>query len=293
MKNKNNGERETRIKKQLISTGVYIALAAAVVGITSNSVKNILGGTEGYDIPEIDETGGSKIVIPSVDEKKPDSKENSDKNPGNLPPQTQHEFPGATVSETPGGVSAEVTDPTVTGGENSAVSGEPDADDHAQVNDSENPGTQPQPPSAEDFDGTEPPAVRVKPTGGYISREFSNDELLYTPTMNDFRTHSGIDITGDIGSSVSAFADGVITDIYNDALMGTTVVIKHSGGFVSSYSNLSEQLPQGIAVGTVVEVGSIIGGIGETAIIESAEVPHVHFELYVDEMCVDPEEYLS
>ena len=291
MKNKNNGERETRIKKQLISTGVYIALAAAVVGITSNSVKNILGGKEGYDIPEIDKTGGSKIVIPSVDEKnavkKPDSKGTSDKESENLPPQTQHEFPGTTVSETPGGVNAEITEPS---GGNSAVSGEPD--DITQANDIENSEAQ-KPLSAEDFDGTEPPSVRVKPAGGYVSREFSNDELLYTPTMNDFRTHSGIDITGDIGSPVSAFADGIITDIYNDALMGTTVVIKHSGGLVSSYSNLSEQLPQGIAVGAAVEVGSIIGGIGETALIESAEVPHVHFELYENEICVDPEEYLS
>lgn len=280
MKNKNSSERETRIKKQLISTGVYIALAAAVVGITSNSVKNILGGTDGYEIPEIDQTEND-IVLPSLDEQ--------DDNPDyTLPSQTDHEYPGSIVSETPGNVSAEVTEPVTDN--NSAVSGEPNDVQEEVIPTPDAGQNQPQTP---DFDSPDPPSVRVKPADGYVSREFSKDELLYTPTMNDFRTHDGIDITGDIGSPVLAFASGIITDIYNDALMGTTVVIKHSGGLVSSYSNLSETLPQGIEVGAVVEVGSTIGGIGETAIIESAEVPHVHFELYKDEVCVNPEEYLS
>jgi murein DD-endopeptidase MepM/ murein hydrolase activator NlpD len=111
--------------------------------------------------------------------------------------------------------------------------------------------------------------------------------------MNDFRTHSGIDITGDIGSPVCAFASGVVAEIRNDAFLGVTVVLEHSGGMVSSYSNLAENLPQEISVGAFVEVGQTIGGIGETAIIESADVPHVHFELYLNETCVNPEDYLS
>lgn len=265
MKSKNNSEKNAKIKRQLISTGVYIALAAAVLGITSNSVKKILDGGEGYKLPENADIYDHQIKLPELD-----IPEEFD-----LPEQTEHEFPGneEIVSETSEGVTAEVkeikeepgAEPDVTTKEESAV------------------------PQKSDL----PPAVRVKPAAGYISREFSDDELIYTPTMNDFRTHSGIDITGDIGSPVCAFASGVVAEIRNDAFLGVTVVLEHSGGMVSSYSNLAENLPQEISVGAFVEVGQTIGGIGETAIIESADVPHVHFELYLNETCVNPEDYLS
>lgn len=268
LKNRNTSERSSKIKKQLISTGVYIALAVAVVGITSNSVKNILIGNDGYDIP--DSASVHEIQLPELDKDML----------AQLPKQTEHDFPEAAdpVSETPEGVNAQVSE---TAPEDSAVSGEP------EVYEQETP--EPTPLAESKL----PPSVRVNPSSGYISREFSDSELIYTPTMNDFRTHSGIDITGDIGSPVIAFASGTVADIYNDPFMGVTVVIEHSGGMVSSYSNLSEQLPQDIAIGASVEVGQTIGGIGETAIIESAEVPHVHFELYLNETCVNPEDYIS
>lgn len=270
MEKKTKSERKIKIKKQLISTGVYIALAAAVLGITSNSVKKILHGTEGYDIPEFDSVT-DEIKLPELD---------TDVNiPSKLPEQTKHIFPDESntqsVSETQQGVTAEVVEPEVSGAE---VSGEPE---------------NPEPISKIDISSKNPPSVTARPAAGYISREFSGDELLYTPTMNDFRTHGGIDIAADIGSPVCSFADGVISDIYDDPFMGTTVVISHSGSVVSSYSNLSPDLPQEITVGATVNVGQVIGGIGESAIIESADVPHLHFELYHDEQCVDPEQYLS
>lgn len=282
MKKKNDSETTARIKKQLISTGVYIALAAIVVGITANSVKDILGGADGYEIPDLDEMSENDIVLPQIDGGR-DSSEKSKNNYYPLPSQKEFEYPDITASDDPEGVSAdiiEITDSDISG---SAVSGEPDEVFDEPVPEKEDKDTP---------DPTKEPSVRLKPASGYISREFSKDELLYTPTMNDFRTHDGIDITGDIGSPVCAFADGEIADIYNDPFMGTTVVITHSGGLVSSYSNLSADIPAEIVVGAKVCVGDVIGGIGETAAVESAEVPHVHFEVYKDEMCVDPEEYL-
>lgn len=273
MKKKNKSEREIKIKKQLVSTGVYIALAAAVLGITSNSVKNILHGTEGYEIPELD-SKSAEIKLPELD---------TDRNLSVLPKQAEHIFPDESktqsVSETPEGVNAEVVENTEIVPDNTEASGEPD-----DVTDA---------PAPVDIGGNKAPSVTARPASGYISREFSGDELLYTPTMNDFRTHGGIDIAADIGSPVCSFADGIVSDIYDDPFMGTTVVISHSGALVSSYSNLSPDLPKEISVGASVSVGQVIGGIGESAIIESADVPHLHFELYQNEECIDPEMYLS
>ncbi len=276
MKKKENNENNKKIKKQLISTGVYIALAATVLAITSNSVSEILDGKSGYELPDTDITK-NHITLPELDKSKNDTI--------SLPPQADIDYPEKedTVSLTPEGISAEITDAK----ENSDKNGNIDVS--AEPEDGKIPEETPR----ISFDSREEPSVRVKPASGYISREYSANELLYTPTMNDFRTHDGVDITGDIGSPVVSFADGEISDIYDDPLMGTTVVIRHSGGLVSSYSNLSPDLPATTVVGNIVSVGDVIGGIGESAIIESAEVPHVHFEIYKDEMCCDPQDYIE
>jgi murein DD-endopeptidase MepM/ murein hydrolase activator NlpD len=288
LKNKNKSEKSLKIKRQLTSVGVYIALAVTVLLITSNSVKKILNSTDGYDIPNVSVTP-QKVIVPSIEnkEKSDENTKNNSAPPAIIPQQKDITPDDVIVSDLPSGVSAQVTEQVPVAPPDVMSSGEPDdlpvppAVDVPKENDLSR------------FDSKIEPNVRTKPASGYISREFSKDELIYTPTMNDFRTHDGIDITGDIGSPVVAFADGVVEDIYDDPFMGTTVVMRHSGGLVSCYSNLSENLPANVTVGAVISVGSTIGGIGESAIIESAEVPHVHFELYKNELCIDPEEYLG
>ncbi|MBE6572323.1 MAG: M23 family metallopeptidase [Ruminococcaceae bacterium] len=288
MKNKNKSERSLKIKRQLASVGVYIALAVTVLLITSNSVKKILNSSDGYDVPDIN-LAPQKVIVPPIDtkEKNDENVKKNDVSPAIIPEQKDITPKDVIVSDSPSGVSAQVTEQVPLSEPDIPSSGEPDDLPEPPVVDA---------PIENDlarFDSKVEPSVRTKPASGYISREFSRDELIYTPTMNDFRTHDGIDITGDIGSPVVAFADGVVEDIYDDPFMGTTVVMRHSGGLVSCYSNLSENLPANVTVGAVISVGSTIGGIGESAIIESAEVPHLHFELYKNELCIDPEEYLG
>lgn len=277
MKNKNRSEKNAKIKRRLATVGVYTALAATVLLITSNSVKKILNSADSIKIPEFDTTPQKiSLSIPTLDGNKTSSTEILQ-----LPEQKDIVPQDIAVSENPSDVTAQITEPE---DENVAISGEPEDVEEIVI------------PPANDldrFNDKKPPDVMMKPASGYISREFSRDELIYTPTMNDFRTHDGVDIAGDIGSPVTSFADGVIEDIYDDPFMGTTVVIRHSGGLVSCYSNLSSDLPQTVAVGNIVSVGAVVGGIGESAIVESAEVPHVHFELYKDEICVNPEDYFS
>jgi len=159
------------------------------------------------------------------------------------------------------------------------------------------PKTQKRPASAEVEYPTEPEgntgySLYVKPVNGYISKEFSPDELIYSPTMYDYRTHSGIDITGDLGAQVKAFAAGKVTKVYDDPLMGKTVIIDHGDGITSCYMNLYETIPPNITVGASINVGEVIGGVGESAICEVAEVPHLHFEIRKAGIPQDPSIYL-
>jgi murein DD-endopeptidase MepM/ murein hydrolase activator NlpD len=111
--------------------------------------------------------------------------------------------------------------------------------------------------------------------------------------MDDLRVHCGIDISANSGDDVLCAADGEISKIYSDPLMGSCIEITHSGGAVSIYKNLSEQHAEGIEVGKKVEKGQIISYIGDTAMIESADEPHLHYELTIKGVHVDPMEYIS
>jgi murein DD-endopeptidase MepM/ murein hydrolase activator NlpD len=86
-------------------------------------------------------------------------------------------------------------------------------------------------------------------------------------------------------------SNGVISDIYDDYLYGTTVVIEHKDGIKSVYSNLSADLPTETVIGRTVITGEIIGGIGQTAVCEAAEAHHLHLEMIKDGEYVNPEEY--
>ena len=132
-----------------------------------------------------------------------------------------------------------------------------------------------------------------KVADGYINREYSVEELIYSPTMKDFRTHGGVDITGDMGSPVRLFTQGTVTEIYDDPSFGKTVAVDHGNGIAALYSNLSCDLPQTTAVGAVLEGGTVIGAVGCTAATECADVSHVHLEIFKDGTRIDPKAYLS
>ncbi|HPE96119.1 MAG TPA: M23 family metallopeptidase, partial [Bacillota bacterium] len=73
----------------------------------------------------------------------------------------------------------------------------------------------------------DPEQVYVNPCSGNILKNYTLTALLYSETMNDYRTHSGVDISGELYSPVYAYTDGTVVDIYDDPFMGTTVVVEH------------------------------------------------------------------
>lgn len=116
---------------------------------------------------------------------------------------------------------------------------------------------------------------------GYVT-----DTLIYNETYGDWRTHNGIDIAAPLGCSVNAVATGTVIDVL-DTSYGKTVKIEHTDGFVSSYSQLAEV---SVKVGDNVDSGAVIGTVGES-IGENVKEPHLHYELYKNEKCVNPQEY--
>ncbi len=133
----------------------------------------------------------------------------------------------------------------------------------------------------------------IMPAAGVVSKEFSGDAPVFSATMNDYRLHTGIDVTAETGSAVVCAADGTVANVYSDPLRGVTVFVEHGGGFSSLYQGLAAELAEGIEVGKKLSAGDVIGAVGSTDLLEISEEPHVHFELYRDGATVDPLLYLA
>lgn len=129
------------------------------------------------------------------------------------------------------------------------------------------------------------------PVKGAVLRDFSVETLSLDPTMGDWRTHGGLDIAAAQGVQVLSISAGTVAQVYDDDLMGTTVVVDHGGGLQSWYSNLAPETV--VAEGDPVEIGSVLGTVGGTAIAEVGVEPHVHLETILNGVQVDPKEYLD
>lgn len=131
------------------------------------------------------------------------------------------------------------------------------------------------------------------PVSGVLSNKHNPDLQVFSPTMNDYRVHLGIDIVTKENAPVYAAADGKVSKIWVDPLMGYCIAISHSGNSVTIYKNLAEQLPDGIAEGASVRAGQLIATVGDSAMVEIAEEPHLHFEMTVSDLAVDPLKYFD
>ena len=130
-----------------------------------------------------------------------------------------------------------------------------------------------------------------KPVEGEIIREFAKDNLVYSQTLEEWTTHTGIDIKADKTTVVKSAEDGTIKSIKNDPRFGLTVVIEHANGFQTVYSNLLTS--EFVVEGEAVEKGQSIGTVGNTAAFEIADEPHLHFEIIKDGNQVDPSIYIK
>lgn len=114
--------------------------------------------------------------------------------------------------------------------------------------------------------------------------------FAYSRTYDDYRYHSGIDIKAAEGALIRAALSGrvVVIEDHND--LGKRAVIEHDNGLVSVYANAAIFSVQ---EGQLIRQGEVIGRVGSTALAESADPPHLHFEIREGGQEVDPARYLE
>ncbi len=142
----------------------------------------------------------------------------------------------------------------------------------------------------ETTDATEPQTDFGLPVSGNVTKDYSGDELVYSKTLNDWRTHNGIDFYAEEGTDVLASADGTVEAILENGMFGRTVILLHQNGVRTLYSNLADG--NEVIVGDIISKGTPLGKVGSSASAEALEEPHLHFEISLNEEPVNPHDYL-
>ncbi len=120
------------------------------------------------------------------------------------------------------------------------------------------------------------------PIHGVVTLEFGAIDLPYQPL------HTGIDIANVIDTPVVPFMDGTVT--YAGEIFwgyGKHIIIDHGNNISSLYGHLDKIY---VYPGEKVKLGQIIGAEGQTG---WATGPHVHFEVRVFDIPVNPRTFLS
>ncbi len=131
----------------------------------------------------------------------------------------------------------------------------------------------------------------VLPLEGNILVDYAMDKLIYNKTLDEWRTHSGVDIAADQDEEVKAAADGKVIDVKKDPRLGYLIIIEHKGGVNTIYANLKEETD--VNIGDSVKQGDVIGWVGRTAPFEYAEDSHLHFEVVINDNCVNVWNYVD
>ncbi len=129
------------------------------------------------------------------------------------------------------------------------------------------------------------------PVEGEIVRDFAKDNLVFSETLQEWTTHTGIDIKADKTTVVKSAEEGKVKTIKNDPRYGLTVIVEHSDGYQTVYSNLLTS--EFVVEGEEIKKGQSIGTVGNTAAFEIVDEPHLHFEIIKDSVQVDPNIYLK
>ena len=117
-------------------------------------------------------------------------------------------------------------------------------------------------------------------TSGYGDRR----ELDYTDGTHANTIHLGVDIASPEGTPVPCSGRGRVVFAGPRILTGNTIIVEHLPGLFSVYYHLSAI---GVSVGDMVDRGEVIGKVGMTGF---ATGPHLHWEIQVMGVAVDPDE---
>lgn len=123
----------------------------------------------------------------------------------------------------------------------------------------------------------------IWPVRGWVTSEFG---FRRSPRGIGSRFHEGIDIAASTGTAVYASGDGVVTFSGIKHGLGKTIIIDHGFGIITVYGHNSSLF---VKEGDKVRRGSSIAAVGRSG---RTTGPHLHYQVVVDGVPVDPMRYI-
>ena len=106
------------------------------------------------------------------------------------------------------------------------------------------------------------------------------------PRDGGSRSHEGLDIMAPRGAAIASPTEAVVTRTGEGSSSGIYVQTANPGGEIFNYYHLDD-IADGIKAGTVLEVGDVLGYVGNTG-NASGGAPHLHFEIREGRKATDP-----
>lgn len=138
--------------------------------------------------------------------------------------------------------------------------------------------------------GAEPLSFRLPMNDATVLKEYSDTELLYNQTLNQWEAHKAYTLTS-TDLKVYAVARGTVSEVGNSYALGNYVVITHEDGLKTMYASLGEDLL--VSSGTKVEKGQFLGLATDSAGNQSLDGNHLYFRMLSNDVVVNPSTYLS
>jgi len=138
--------------------------------------------------------------------------------------------------------------------------------------------------------GTKPITYLAPMENASLVKDFSNKELQYNDTLKQWEIHKALDITSDTSNNVIAIANGTVTNVYNNYLEGGVIEITHDNGIKSVYKSLEDV---SVKNGDFVNAGDVIASISSTMAREQNTGNHLHFEMFENNLAIDPNNYID
>ena len=132
-------------------------------------------------------------------------------------------------------------------------------------------------------------AASAQPFSGRVLNAYSGDELVYSKTLGDWRTHNGVDYACAQEDEVCSPAAGKVTTAETDARWGGVVSIEDSAGRLWRICGVAKPA---VEPGETVTVGQMLGSVGSIS-CECAEESHLHLEVLQGEQYLDPASVLN
>ena len=126
-------------------------------------------------------------------------------------------------------------------------------------------------------------APSMWPLEGRVGSSFGERQ---DPINGEGAFHSGLDIEAPYGAPVRAAADGAVSDAAMRPGYGREVVLNHGHDVETVYGHLSSFA---VVPGQHVIRGQVIGYVGQSG---RATGPHLHYEVRVHNVPVNPHKYL-